>query len=382
MTAQVAAADVVRLPGSVAHWDTARVTAAIGGTAVRILAAPAGLDEAERDRVRAVDNATVRVLGTEVTGGVYQASPGTLAGWRAQFATGDVTDQLVAIIAGLRKAPAPVDVDGLRRREATAAELAPILAALRLGPLYLGTGATVTGLPAAAATAFPRGDAKYVVLPQQPYGKPLPSYGPALAAALPGTPVVVVYGSWIEYDGPSAADFADVTAAGFYGQFGDRLSRYAYPQQNVLGAYLGRVTDVRYAGLFDRPLPYRPFDPLRVALPALPWLFAACVLLFLVLSLRSVRRTPAAVPAGVPARLAGLTALAVEMSALTDKASGPALTRGIAELTAARAALDDKLTDAHITALLSAAEGELDEAARLLPYAGYRPADYLRNRLS
>ncbi|WP_432839798.1 hypothetical protein [Dactylosporangium sp. CA-092794] len=78
-----------------------------------------------------------------------------------------------------------------------------------------------------------------------------------------------------------------------------RLGAYAYPQGNVLGAYLALVTDVRYAGLFDRPLPYQPFDPLRVALPALPWLFAACVVVFLLLSAAALprRRRPAALPA-------------------------------------------------------------------------------------
>ena len=57
--------------------------------------------------------------------------------------------------------------------------------------------------------------------------------------------------------------------------------------------------------------------------------------------------------AGAPARLAGLTALAVEMSALTDSRSEAALTRGITALTAARSALDDHLPDAHVHGLLA-----------------------------
>jgi hypothetical protein len=384
MKAMVTARDVVRLPGSIAAWDETRVRQAIGTTPVRILVAPPGLDEAERDRVRAVDNATVRIFGTEVTGSIYQATPTSLAGWQAQFATGNVTDLLIAIIAGIQEKPTPQDLDTVPRREPTAAEIAPIVADLRRTGLHLGAGATLTKVPAAAASAFPSGQALYVALPRAAFGEPVPSYGPALARTFPGRPIMVMYGSWIEYDGPSAADFADVAAASFYGQVGDRLSQYTYPQQNVLSAYLDRVTDVRYAGLFDRPLPYRPLDPLRVALPALPWLFAGCVLVFLGLSVRSLRRpaSPAARPVGTPARLAGLTTLAVEMSALTHEPSEPGLTRGITKLMAARDALADNLPDRHVRGLLDDATAELDEAARLLPFTGYRPADYLRGRLS
>jgi hypothetical protein len=203
-----------------------------------------------------------------------------------------------------------------------------------------------------------------------------------LAASFPDTPIVVMYGSWIEYDGPDAAGFAELTTATYYGRFGDLLSRSAYPQRAVLATYLDRVADVRYSGLFDRPLPYRPLDPVRVALPALPWLFTACVVAFLLLSARSVRRRPApSTPIlGTPARLAGLTGLAVEMSALTSRTSDPALTRGITKLLAARDALAGNLPDPHVRELLDDAEAELDEAARLLPFDGYRPGDHLRRR--
>jgi hypothetical protein len=229
----------------------------------------------------------------------------------------------------------------------------------------------------AAAAAFPDGKALYVALPRQPFGEPVPRYGPALATAFPDTPIVVMYGSWIEYDGPGAADFADLTAATFYGRFGEVLSRTGYPQRSVLAGYLNKVADIRYSGLFDRPLPYRPWDPLRVALPALPWLFTACVLTFLLLSARSVRRPAGRAPRrGNPARLAGLTALAVEMSALTHRDSEPALTRGITKLLAARDALIHELPDLHVCDLLDDAQAELDEAAQLLPFDGYRPDEY------
>jgi hypothetical protein len=258
MAALVGADDVVRLPGAIASWDERRVREAVGGDDVRILVAPPGLDKDERDRVRDVDDATVRVIGTEVTGGIYQASADSTVGWRAQFAVGDVTDQMVALIAELRDQPAPKAVDQLDWRDPDEAELAAVAADLRATGVHVGTGATLDGIPEdLAASAFPDRRAWYVALPRQPFGEPVPRYGPALAELFPDTPVVVVYGSWVEYHGPHAADFEEVVGASFYAQLGGRLSRYDYPQRNVLAGYLARVTDVRYAGLFDRPLPWR-----------------------------------------------------------------------------------------------------------------------------
>ncbi|MBQ1075841.1 hypothetical protein KBX06_22160 [Micromonospora sp. C31] len=389
MTALVAADPVVRLPGSTARWNEQRVREAAGDRPVRILVAPPGLDKAERDRVRKVENATIRVIGTEVSGGIYQAVADTLPGWRAQFATADVTNLLVALLAGLRDAPDPPEHDELRWRTPTDRELAAVAADLRATGLHLAAGATLTDVPGdAARNAFGDG-ARYVAFPAQPFGEPVPRYGPALAELFPGTPIVVMYGLWIEYHGPAADDFAELAGASFYAQFGARLSRYDYPQGTVLAAWLNRVTDLRYSGLFDRPLPYRPIDPLRVALPALPWVFAGCVATFLILSVRSLRR-PDGVGVrrgdpgrgGTPARLAGLTALAVEMSLLTDARSDPALTRGIVKLQAARAALDEELPGPHVRTLLDEAADELDDAARTLGVASYRPDLYLRGRLS
>lgn len=370
MTAMVEAAPVVRLPGSIAQWDEARVKAAIGPASVRIIVAPPGLDKAGQDRVRAVENATVRVLGTAVSGDIYQASGSAIADWRAQFGAGDVTGQLVALIAGIRKQPAPASVDAWRWRDPTAAELATVTAGLRargtsavlpVTGLYVAPGATLT-VPPSTGAVFPGPAAKVVVLPRQPYGQPAPHYGPALAAAFPGTSIIVMYGQWIEYNGPSAAALADVAAATFYSQFGDRVGLYSYPADVVLDSYLGRVLDLRYAGLFDRPLPYRPLDPLRVALPALPWLFGLCALVFLALSVRSMRPEKRR-DLGVPARLADLAARAFDLSALTGTDSDPVLIRGITYLTAAREALDHKLPDPHTAKLLDAAEKELGAAA-------------------
>ncbi|MFI5932280.1 hypothetical protein [Actinoplanes sp. NPDC051494] len=375
LTALLAADPVVRLPGSVARWDEARVRA-VAGSGLRILVAPPGLDDAERKRVRDVETADVTVIGTEVSGGGVQAAGGSLADWRIQFGAADVTNQLVAVIAHVRDQPAPDFVDTWRWRDPTPAQIDIVVAELRKDGFYAAAGTTATE---GSETAFPGG--LYVVLPRQ--DESALRYGPALTAVFPDTPIIVVYGDWIEYHGPHADEFAEVAAVSFYAQFGDRLSRFAYPQQNVLTAYLNRVTDVRYAGIFDRPLPYRPTDPLRVALPVLPWLFVAGAVLFFALSLRTLLRPPRRRRSGgLPARLAGLTALAVEMSALTDRTGDPALTRAIASLTAARSALDDNLPDATVRPMVAEAESQLDMAARTLPYPGYRPDDYLRGRLT
>jgi len=379
MTEMLKLNSVVRLPGAIADWDEQLVRTAIGDADIRILVAPPGLSKEQQEQVDDVENATIRITGTEISGSFYSVVSDDLAGWRAQFATGDVTSLLITLIAEEREQPAPEeDVDLFEWRPPTAAELAPVTVDLRAGRPHVAEGATLKKIPASAKNAFPDKPALVAAFPQQLFGEPVPEYGAALAEEFPDTPVVVLYGNWVQYYGPQAAEFADVAAAGFYGRFSDRLSTYAYPQNNVLNVYLNRVTDVRYAGLFDRPLPYQPIDPLRVALPALPWLFLACVVVFLALSVRSViggGRTPRR----APARLAGLTTLAIEMSALS---SDPALIRAIAKLGAARRGLDEDLQDRFVTRLLGEAQRELDTAARKLGRADYRPDVYLAGALA
>ncbi|MFI5914264.1 hypothetical protein [Dactylosporangium sp. NPDC051541] len=415
MRRMVSQASVVRLPGAVAQWDADKVNAAIAGRDVRILVAPPGLDKDEQTRVRDVDNATVRVIGTSVSGGIYAAGGTMLEDWRAQFARNDITGQLVALITE-HSAPA----GDTPWREPTAAELEPIIAALRDGDQY-GVGPSgdaprdasgdasgeaprdAFDIGDALRNAFGTDDALVVAVPAQPRDTAAPDYGPALERAFPGRPIVLMVGSWIEYHGPHAAEFADIAAAGFFARFDDRLSTYAYPRANVLRAYLGWVTDVRYSGLFDRPLPYQPFDPLRVSLPVLPWLFAACVIGFLLLSIRAagparpgwVRPGPAwlgsaqlgsAARTGwltaAPARLAALSALAVEVSGLTTAKTDPDLVRAVTRLGAARTALADALPDGHVHRLLDEAETDLDRVGRSVGVPGYRPAEYVSRSLT
>lgn len=394
MAAMLSAEPVVRLPGAIASWDAERVRQAGGGRDVRIIATPPGLNKEQRSALGDVDsevrreleddeNTTVLTIdGTRVSGGIYEVATSTLDEWRAQFGRHDVTVPLVTLINQLSGAgDAPVEGPADERREPTAAELEVVTTQLRATGRFVAPGASLTDVPAeASAEAFGDVPALYAAFPVQPLEEPAPDYGPALTRQFPETPIVVLYGSWIEYHGPHAADFADVVAAGYYSQFGSVLGRGQYPQSNSLRLFLGRIADVRYAGLFDRPLPYTPFDPLTVTLPALPWIFAGSAALLLALSARPLLRRNASRPLGTAARLGGLSALAVEVSGLTDRAEDPALARAVVHLQAARDAVAKSLPDKHINTLLDDAAAELDRIGRAVPFDGYRPADYLRRQ--
>ncbi|WP_020665093.1 hypothetical protein [Amycolatopsis benzoatilytica] len=381
MKTMVQASPVVRLTGSIATWDEAAVRKAIGKADIRIIVAPPGLTKDASSRVNEVSNASVRVVGLQVSASGRTASPSDAPGWQHQFGTDDVTNEMLTMIALVRHQPSPPDVAPLPRRDPTVAELATATASLRATGRYLAPGATLAN-PPETTKAFP-GKPLYVALPTQPAGQPLVHYGPALAKEFPGRPIVAIYGGWIEYDGPSAAEFSDVATASFYGQFGDFLAPRSYPQIGLVGAYLNQVTDIRYAGIFDHPLPYVPFDPLHVTLPALPWIFAACAVGFLVFSIRpALHRNHPSGGAGLPARLAALTSLAVEVSGLTDGPSDAALARGITDLTTAREAIDQDLEAKFIREALDSAQSELDSVAKLLGRDDYRPAAYLPGSLA
>ncbi|WP_307796207.1 hypothetical protein [Amycolatopsis sp. 195334CR] len=387
LVARLQAERVVRLPGAVAHWDEARVDQLIGGRDARILVAPPGLDEAERKRISEAksqvdgdEREVVTIVGTTVSGGILEVSPSTLDERRAEFAVGDVTGLISYLLAHLWKQPVADSAPDFRWREPTAAELAPVEAALRADGRYTADGATLTGVPGEAARqAFDGAEPLVAAFPRQPFGEPVPDYGPALTARFPARPIVVLYGLWVSYHGPNADAFADVAAASTYAQFGSHLSSRAYPQDAVLGVYLDRVIDIRYAGLFDRPLPYQPPDPLRVTLPVLPWVFAGCVAVFVALSARAVRKPRGlARGTGAGARLGALTALAIEVSGLTDGESDVALTVALAKLDSAREAIEEGRKP---DVFLAEAHSQLDEVARLLGRTDYRPDVYVGRQL-
>ncbi|GAA1229250.1 hypothetical protein GCM10009676_09720 [Prauserella halophila] len=384
MVRQVQAEPVVRLPGASAKWNRQWLREHVDTAGVRLLFAPPGLDEQETERVLAVveDDSIadapfdlVTVTGTKVRGGPYTAAADDIDGFQRQFAAGDVTGLLAAVITGMRDAGDPPTAPGLTWREPTSAELGTVTADLERDRLHVADGATLSDVPGNAANAFPDTEPMIVALPQQDTGRPVPDYAPALAERFPDTPVVVLYGNYVDYAGPYRDQFYEVATAGVYGMLGDRISRYDYPQDNVLFAWLNKVTDIRYAGLFDRPLPYQPFDPLKVTLPALPFVFAACVLGVIVLSVTALRRRPSH---GRPptVRLAALSALSVEVSGLTTEASNPSLTRAITHLDAARERDGSAVGRRAAHNLLDKAEHELAETARLIERSDYEPRHY------
>ena len=355
MTALVAAEPVVRLPGAVARWDEQRVRAATGDRGTGSWSPRPGSTRTNARRVRDVENADDPDGRHRGQRRALQASPDDLPGWRARFATGDVTGPLLTLLAdAARRAdpagPGRAALAGADRRRSWP----PMVTDLRATGRHVGPGATLTKLPEkAASSAFPDG-AWFVALPAQPYGEPLPAVRAGPDRLAPDQPIVVMYGDWIEYHGPARRSSprwpgrasTPSSAAGSAGT--------TTRSRTCSATYLGQVTDVRYAGLFDRPLPYRPFDPLRVALPALPWLFAGCVAAFLVLSVRSCGR-PAAAAAGdvgpaAPPRSGwpGLTALAVGDVAADRRPQRPGAGPGHRARCGPPGGLGEGLPDRHV----------------------------------
>lgn len=335
----MAASTIVRLPGAVATLDEAAVTARIKQAdavlaakdepAIKVVLAPPGLSDADVRRIYHLEGSNVTVIGLAVSFEAYSVLPSITADWQSVFGTGDVTQLILAgIAAGLEQAAPPDEPSSLQWRDPTADELSAMTAGLRDDRLYVGTGADLSGIPKLAATAFPGTEAMVVALPQQQRGQSVPDYAPALAREFPNTPIVVMYGYWISYAGPHADAYADLAAATFYGSTREVISEKHFPQFNLLSVYLQRWAALRFSGMFDRQLPYSPPGPIGIALPALPWIFLGCVLIFVAVSVHSVHRRrpgpqlPAHSAHGQWARLTGLSSLAIEVSPLVDGAPG------------------------------------------------------------
>ena len=71
---------------------------------------------------------------------------------------------------------------------------------------------------------------------------------------------MVAYGYWFGYSGPFSENTPVATSA-FYSRYGSVLARSDFPQFNALSVYLQQWAQIRFSGLFDRPLPYAPADP-------------------------------------------------------------------------------------------------------------------------
>ncbi|MGI8417894.1 MAG: hypothetical protein ACR2P2_17160 [Nakamurella sp.] len=395
----IAASTIVRLPGAVATLNEAVVTARIkqadvtlaakGEPAIKVLLAPPGLSDADSRRLEHLPGSNVTVVGLAVSFDIYSVLPSTANEWQSVFGTGDVTQLILAGIAGGLDQPAPPEVpSSLRWRDPTAGELSTVVAGLRDDRHYVDPGADLSGIPKLAATAFPGTPPMVVALPQQPPGQGVPDYAPALAREFPNTPIVVMYGYWISYAGPHADGYADLAAATFYGSIRAVISDTHFPQFNLLSVYLQQWAALRFSGMFDRPLPYSPPDPIGIALPALPWIFLGCVLIFVAVSVHSVHSRRPGQQLSAPStrgqwvRLTALSSLAIEVSPLVDGAARAPLTRGIKRLSAAKQALDTHLPAALIDSQLDAGTREFARVATAIHRQDYLPETYLAGRSS
>lgn len=330
---ELAASTIVRLPGAVAGFDEATVLAAIrhadavhgkrGEPKTHLVVAPPDISQADTQRIYALPGSNVKVIGLTVGYQGESATPSDLGDWQSLFSDGDVTSLILSLMASDLGEPDPSDTSSsVHWRNPSAAELNTVRAGLAADRLYTAPGATLDAIPKSASDVFPNTAPMVVAFPQQARGAAIPNYAPALATQFPNTPIIVMYGYSVSYAGPFGKDTADVATGGFYGQYGSKIADQAYPQWNILNVYLQQWAKVRYAGLFDRPLPYTPPDPVGITFPALPWVFLGCVLIFVAVSVHSVhshrhRRLPSASPTDWH-RLAGLSALAVEVSPLAD----------------------------------------------------------------
>ncbi|NNG37569.1 hypothetical protein [Nakamurella aerolata] len=304
LVARLRADPIVRLPGSTTTVDDASVLAAIdavgrrgaSGSAAdkrydpRVLITPPGdVDDAVRALKKQLPDVIV-ASGTAVRAGIFEISSSTLITWRNGYLGGDVTGVVLDMLAHHTGGEAPVAQDRVTLRPPTDAELAPVLSAVESGGAYRapGVGRDVRSqTPAAAAEAFPGAMAFVAYFPPQVGVAEIPDYATALAQRYPERPVLVMYGAWPEYRGPFESDRELVTAS-VLGEYSRVIDRgYPYHQGVLADRFFQRWADFRHSGMFDRPLPYTPPDPAAVARPALPWVFLAAVLGFVIASVRS-----------------------------------------------------------------------------------------------
>ena len=387
LTALLRAQTRVRLPGAIGWFDEEQVRAAIGDDDIRILVAPLGLTSDQSRMLYELEpfdedapgvHEVIRIEGTAVSGGSYDVRADDLPGWQRQFAQGDVTGALLTRVAAIKDAPTPADPAAVATRAPTAAEFAPVVAAVRSTGVFLDPAAEVTDVPATAGTAFPGEQPVIATFPRSAPGAPLVDWATALSAAFPDRPVVTLTGLWVDYRGPDADQFAEIASASYYGQYRTVLAERVLPTHGVLRTFLARIAELRLSGIFGRALPAPSFDPLSITLPALPIVFAGCAAGFLVLSVRQLRRRPRffIAPAG-RARLAGLSSLLIETSGLADRRADAPLARAAVALRAAGSAMTEPGLQAEVRTQLDAASAELDTVADLLGRKDYRPAEYV-----
>ncbi|GAB3307883.1 hypothetical protein GCM10027298_29530 [Epidermidibacterium keratini] len=372
---------IVRLPGAVATVDEQLVTQWLETAgASRVLLLPPLSPDAPRGETYDAPRDVVVVTGTMATFQSLGTSSSTTAEFQRKFALGDVTADVVALLANAVDEQAP-ETEPAPTREPTAEELSAVVADLSDDGMAFVGGAEPFERP--EAEPF-ESEPLIVVAPYPAPGEPIVDYAAAVGEAFPDRVVVTMTGLWVDYAGEEIDDAAPAIAASFYGRTEERLSSYGYPQQNVLAANLATAEQFRAGGMFDREIPYVPADPLYLTLPVLPWLCAGLAVVALGATLIPGRR-----PDGVEltlspeaaARFAVLSDLAVEVSPHVTDEARPPYVRGSRALVEARDALADPTTTAEdVDVLLDRVDEELTSVADAIDDPAWSPAEFGKDR--
>lgn len=306
--AQLNASAIVRLPGSPAVFDEARIGSLMRGTSIKILLAPfEGVAEATRDAYEkqatvvsqwADDHAVQLVLitGLEIhleSEGATQ-TPSNLAELRPTLQNSNLTDQLLFSLGELTKhapggpvATQPVAV-AISPAPAAARDVAVRAKQLASAGTVVDPGVTLSSDPQVSWRNVIHGQSlKLIVEPPLAGGSPVNLAAP-LANRFPSDVVVVVQGRWIDIAGP---DQALLDSAVLYA-YGAGLSAFvawgATPDQ-LLNLVINRIALLRTGSATGQPSPTTP-DPVNSVRPWLVWIFLATALSIAVIAILVSRR--------------------------------------------------------------------------------------------
>ena len=305
---QLNSAAIVRLPGSPAVFDEARISTLMRGTSIKILLTPfEGVAEAARD---AYDNQVtvvshwaddhsvqlVLVTGLEIhleSEGVVQ-TPSDLGELRPTLQNSNLTNQLLFSLGELTKhdpggpvATEPVAVT-ISPAPAAAQDVAIRAEQLASAGTVVDAGVTLSGDPQVSwHNKIHDQSLKLVIEPPLVGGPPVNLAAP-LARRFPSDVVVVMQGRWIDIAGP---DQALLDSAVLYA-YGAGLSAFvawgATPDQ-LLNLVINRIALLRTGSATGQPSPVTP-DPVKTVRGWLVWIFVATALSIAVAAVLVSRR--------------------------------------------------------------------------------------------
>jgi hypothetical protein len=277
--AALSAHQVYRAPGAVAVYDESKVDKALGPD-IKLLVEPFTGEYEQGDNYPTDDDYTDQVYDpmekwatnhhvklVDVTGlyvRTYDGAafgPSDLPELRTQTAYLDVTSALLGMINYLRTGASHYDSPPeIPAVAPTAAQLAPVLAALRANEVYNAPGRPDPPLAVdygqvTTSTGF---TVRIASFPPVPLGRPRVDYATALARAFPGDDIFVNFGRWMDVAGPHSA--ALVSARDYaYGRYEDSTLEQGSPMDDRIGTILARAYELVREHPFSRPQP-TPFD--------------------------------------------------------------------------------------------------------------------------